>query len=356
MAQRACIRNVAGLQDVGEISYDLVRPILKKIDNPQQLKEIGTASPHIADHDAELWKAFIARDIPNWQDKIMEPKNPRSWWKIYRKLLKEEQRAKEAQEEQLRAAMTGIVKRREENQTQYVQKVIAEPARQTAFVDGNPNPNVRCWGESVIVKKPSLKNAKTGVQIISAIRRQGASAARQRGLIKPILPSARSQITRAPESMLRDYAKGSPAAVARQQALADGAKFGSVTPPTPKVFTSPLAPKTQHKALEVALRAEQAKKEERLKALASGSSKATVQSPPATPAKPMTNTSAPPRPETTLSPKTPASPAPLEEPRSALKAVADTTRRLSPSPAPPLVRKRPATPVSVFMPAKKRKI
>lgn len=37
MAQRACIKNVMDLYDVGELRYEVLRPILKKVENPAQL-------------------------------------------------------------------------------------------------------------------------------------------------------------------------------------------------------------------------------------------------------------------------------------------------------------------------------
>ncbi|KAK3114439.1 hypothetical protein LTR53_007251 [Teratosphaeriaceae sp. CCFEE 6253] len=139
MAIRASIRNITSITDVSDMPYGICRPILRKINNPDQLHEIEINSPQIADSDAELWRAFIARDIPNWQDKIVEPKNPRSWWKVYRKLTRDETKAKGEQEEKLRAAMSGLTKKREENKATYVERVLPMKAREKAFVDGVRN-------------------------------------------------------------------------------------------------------------------------------------------------------------------------------------------------------------------------
>lgn len=356
MAQRSCIRNIAGLQDVGDVAYELIRPVLKRIDNPQQLRNIEIASPQIADADAELWRAFIARDIPNWEEKIMEPKNPRSWWKVYRKLIREERRAKEEQEEQLMATMMGLDKQKEANQAQIVHKVIPQPGGHKAFADGVPNHNVNSWGQP---KQPSLQNAKRGKDILNAIRKQSSNAQQQRGFsqtqpAKAMLPGAKSQIARAPEGMVRDYKKPAPPAMARQQGQGSGARG---TPP-PRVFVSRRVSTAQDRALKEAIREEQAKKEERLRALASRGAKASPAALPApnhrlasvrefSTAKPSAPTAGSPSPPSVANSVSPTSKI------AALAVAAEKTERLSPSPA-PSAKKRAAPAPSIFMPTKKK--
>ncbi|KAK0354886.1 hypothetical protein LTR91_011819 [Friedmanniomyces endolithicus] len=177
MAIRACTRNINGITDVADMPYNIIHPVLKKIQNPGQLHEIETHCPQIADASADLWRAFIARDIPNWPAKILEPKNPRSWWKVYRKLVADEKRAKEAQEEELRAAMSGLSAKREENKATYVGRVVSVKSRERAFVDGVRNPNVNGWGGE---RAPVLKNAKRAKDVMSALRAQSRQAARDR--------------------------------------------------------------------------------------------------------------------------------------------------------------------------------
>lgn len=40
MAQRACIRNVMDMYDVGDLRYEIIRPVLKNVTNPAQLVSI----------------------------------------------------------------------------------------------------------------------------------------------------------------------------------------------------------------------------------------------------------------------------------------------------------------------------
>jgi elongin-A len=37
MATRACIRNVMDMYDVGDLRYETIRPVLKRVTNPAQL-------------------------------------------------------------------------------------------------------------------------------------------------------------------------------------------------------------------------------------------------------------------------------------------------------------------------------
>lgn len=366
MTQRACIRNLPSITDVADIPYDLLRPILKKIDNPQHLHALEVNSPHIADHDADLWRAFIARDVPKWQDKIIEPKNPRLWWKVYRKLVREEQQQKEAQEEQLRQAMSGLSKEREAQQTNFVAKVIPQPSRGRAFVDGIPNTSANAWGQ---IKTPTLQNASKGRDIMAAIRKQGNNAQKERGLnvkrsvgfgqpAKIMMPSARAQVKEAPKSMLMVYQKPAVALTPNTESPLRKA--------SPAGFASGSRSQTaQERALNDAIRSQNAEREKRLLALTSPGAKASIATRPAANAGSPTSTASPPkvaRPfSAAASPSSAASP-PLNTVRptaftaAARLAVDSMEKKRSPSPMPQTARKRPAPAVSVFMPAKKRKV
>jgi elongin-A len=94
------------------MEYFQVRSILQRIDSPEQLHQIEIHSPQIKGEDAELWRAFIARDIPTWSQKNYVPKNPHKWYEIYCRYKKEQQKEIEAAEATLRESMLGIQKHR----------------------------------------------------------------------------------------------------------------------------------------------------------------------------------------------------------------------------------------------------
>ncbi|MCJ1359648.1 MAG: hypothetical protein MMC33_009650 [Icmadophila ericetorum] len=108
LARNSCIKNIRSITDVGDVPYKLLRPVLLKLENPEQLYELEQNSPQIIGHDEELWRAFIKRDVENWEEKMIEPKNPQSWYKVYRKLQKENARRVDEDAAILEAAMAGI--------------------------------------------------------------------------------------------------------------------------------------------------------------------------------------------------------------------------------------------------------
>jgi len=88
-------------------------------------------SPQIIGKDAEIWLSFIRRDIPDWQNKRHEPKDPKNWYKVYRKLKKEAQEESNADEAMLKAALTNIKNEKEQNIAQMTTRTVLpqQPAR-----------------------------------------------------------------------------------------------------------------------------------------------------------------------------------------------------------------------------------
>ena len=58
--------------------------------------------------DGEIWLHLIKRDVPNWETKPHEPKDPKNWWKVYKKLKEQTLRDREQGAEKLKAALDSI--------------------------------------------------------------------------------------------------------------------------------------------------------------------------------------------------------------------------------------------------------
>ncbi|KAL9040118.1 MAG: hypothetical protein Q9180_002116 [Flavoplaca navasiana] len=111
IARRALIKNILNgweLTDIGEARYDIIRPVLLKTANPSQLKLLEEASPQLYGADAEIWVSLIKRDVPKAEEKMIYPKNPKNWWKVYDKMLKDHQKEAEEDAIKLKQAYKGI--------------------------------------------------------------------------------------------------------------------------------------------------------------------------------------------------------------------------------------------------------
>ncbi|KAK2744644.1 hypothetical protein FQN55_006562 [Onygenales sp. PD_40] len=107
LARKACIKIIKRIEDIGLARYDLIRPILLKIENPEQLHELELKSPHLLEYDAELWIEFIKRDVPRFNELVL-PKNPDSWYDVYHELLEKTAREVDEDAERMRLALLGL--------------------------------------------------------------------------------------------------------------------------------------------------------------------------------------------------------------------------------------------------------
>ncbi|KAI9767463.1 MAG: hypothetical protein M1840_005692 [Geoglossum simile] len=127
MAKAVAIKNIHAIEDVGVLNYDMVRSILIKIENPEQLRLIEQSCPQIKGHDAEIWMDLIKRDVPNWESKADQLENPKDWYTVYRKLVKENEELIAADANVLKKTMDAIKAEREKHKSRLVENPRALP-------------------------------------------------------------------------------------------------------------------------------------------------------------------------------------------------------------------------------------
>ncbi|KAI1824529.1 hypothetical protein F4861DRAFT_258223 [Xylaria intraflava] len=116
-----CIRNTKDITDVGVMSYDLVRPIIQKIDSAAQLHQLEVKSPHLQEHTSDCWKRLVVRDFPVLCERYnFVPSNPKSWHKIYVKYQRIDTQQKREAEEKLINAFKEIKKEKDGNTSQVI--------------------------------------------------------------------------------------------------------------------------------------------------------------------------------------------------------------------------------------------
>lgn len=186
----------ADIEDIGDYPYELVRPVLLKVENAKQLKLLEDNCPQIIGADEEIWRALIKRDIPkNVPDRdTMEPKDPKKWFKVYQKLQKQGEEARQAQDAALLAVLNQKREEKDNNKMTFLEKVVdpskKRPAatRSTIFSRA-PDASVMSFGSG------SRTRTTTGKGLILKAKRE----ARENSLF-----SARRNVLSTPTHLLGD--------------------------------------------------------------------------------------------------------------------------------------------------------
>ena len=289
MARRACLKNIRQITDVGDAPYDVVRPVLIRLENPEHLRQIEEKSPQICGADAEIWRDFIKRDIPNWEKKPHEPMNPTSWYKVYRKLLKESKKEVDQDAQLLKATLDGIKSKQAQNTAKKVElsvvklangmkpsgDVIKLPRNSTFFAKEQNTKDLkpefvqwerkhgRIGGEFLHPKLKAADLAKVAPKSkISKFKKQAMAMSR---FPKKEQPGVQEMKTKPPIAKVT-----APPSLLREYQIPASLKPIDPTIPSPKVF-NPRKRRIEHvTAPEAVDRLEQ--REERLKALTKPSS------------------------------------------------------------------------------------
>ncbi|KAL8808497.1 MAG: hypothetical protein Q9182_000048 [Xanthomendoza sp. 2 TL-2023] len=263
MARRTLVKNITNLTDIGDVPYHMVRSILLKIENPNQLQKLEEACPHLYGADDELWINFIKRDIPNAGEKMLYPKNPKSWWKVYRKMLQDHQREVEADAAKLKAAYNSIKAVKMQHQSRVMEGVPHIPK-----LDGMQFAHAAEYNR---VKKPKIKRDTRPLRTTARFGAQTGKMLTGRGVMDKVRREAMERIQRdrvmstpthqlsgfaspvlvAPRHMVEQYQKPSPPKPL-DPTIPKPAKF---EPPRRKVESQPRTAATTREEGEDRLRA-----------------------------------------------------------------------------------------------------
>ncbi|KAL5117002.1 hypothetical protein ACEQ8H_005088 [Pleosporales sp. CAS-2024a] len=240
LARQRLIKNIDLLNDIGDIPFSFLEPVLRHIQNPAQLQELEQNCPQIQGHTGEIWKKFIRRDIPDWETKPHQPRDPQNWHKVYRKLRKDAEKEKLEQEYALKEQMRALQKDRAQNKTLIVDSKVGYGAHSNrVFTFGSSS----AWGASGAP-------AKTGKANLDALKRGMFDYKRERpraaNMPTHLLAQRKSQLRSAPASMVR-MAENEAAAprnmVISRQAAASVASRKDTLPETkqPHITHRPIA-------------------------------------------------------------------------------------------------------------------
>ncbi len=212
--------------------------------------QLEITSPQIIGHDGEIWLQLIKRDIPDWESKPHQPKDPKNWWKVYKKLKEQTQKDREQGAEKLKAALDSIKDEREQNLAKLLPRkdLPKEPTNHKAKTLFNYNSG----------KTGSKSGHK--LSLLERIRKE-AREARLARIHQPPAQLAKNatETRKAPQGLVEDYKRS-----AQQNAPASVALR---SPSAPRIPRPPLAVMRQEKPVADKSSLE---REERLRALTGG--------------------------------------------------------------------------------------
>jgi hypothetical protein len=206
MATRTAIYHRASIFDVADMSYQLAKPILRRLDDPEQLHEVELNCPQIATEDAELWVAFLDRDAPDWRQKYPVKPTTAINYRIFRKISNLRKKDEHAAEEALRQQFQALDQKKKMNETQITARPLPTPIE---YANGR---KVGFGSSKRLTYSRSAPRPGLANNGIAAIRRKAAEAAHarriQQTVRKPsdaeVLRNAKAQIRHAPSSMVVD--------------------------------------------------------------------------------------------------------------------------------------------------------
>lgn len=238
MARRRLVKNIHLLDSVADLPFHFVEPIIRYIQNPEQLQLLEENCEQLRGETGEIWLRFIKRDIPSWETRRFEPQNPKNWAKVYRKLKKDAENEKLAQAEMLRNKMKAVD--RTQTKTQIVDSRTALGAARMFSSRGSGSSANASWGPSTGAP------AKTGKAVLDKLKRGMFDYKRDRPTLHQAPPQIqarrRTQLVKAPAHMVRMAVNEAPQrriADAREAADAAAKRHEPQTPASRPSSTKP---------------------------------------------------------------------------------------------------------------------
>ncbi|PTB76620.1 hypothetical protein M440DRAFT_1400961 [Trichoderma longibrachiatum ATCC 18648] len=203
LAMAAIFKNIREVEDVGDLPYEAVRPILMRVDHGAQLRQIELNSPQLQGQTAEVWVRLIERDFPlEARNRAYQPKDPKKWYRVWEKYKADQDKFLQQSENTLLSRLTTI-KKEEEKNTSKIVELGAIPRSKKCALRG---PRTAKTSSTLSFAGGSRTKAVNGASVMRKVRREVKEIAKIHGsLSQPVkAPTARSAVTKAPEAMVND--------------------------------------------------------------------------------------------------------------------------------------------------------
>ncbi|KAG0637622.1 RNA polymerase II transcription factor SIII subunit A-domain-containing protein [Tuber brumale] len=128
LSKNVLVKHVDIIDDIGDLDYALVRPVLLKITSPVQLKKLEANCPQIRGEDSEIWKILIGKHFGQGALRKTELEEPGNWSKAYDELQKAADAATAAATETLRAHMTKMSSEKQQSRAKMLASTVGLPS------------------------------------------------------------------------------------------------------------------------------------------------------------------------------------------------------------------------------------
>jgi elongin-A len=229
LARQRLIKNIDMLNDIGDIPFSFLEPVLRHIQNPAQLQELEENCTQIQGETGDIWLRYIKRDVPNWDQKPHQPRDPRNWSKVYKKLMKDAEKEKLDQENQLKQQMKALQADRDVNKTLIMNTRVGYGARSSNITNFGSGGG-RAWGQ------PAAP-AKTGKVAMDKLKRGmfDRNQARTKATHTPqhLLAMRKNTVAQVPERLVRMAQHEAPKTMALSKQAAASAAERAAAPKPP---------------------------------------------------------------------------------------------------------------------------
>lgn len=204
------------IRDIGSAPYELIRPILLRIDSATQLRAIEEASPHIEDYDEEAWLRLIKREFPTLHEKEdLIPSRPQLWHRVYAKYSRMDAKNKAEAAEKLRNAFGAIKAKKQANTSEIVtfdRRKLPQPPKDSRFTgDSKKGSTGRRGGSNDTGELRFTSGTRTKVStaqsLMRKVKREAAEIHNRNKIATPTnaLRVQSGQIKNAPKALVNDH-------------------------------------------------------------------------------------------------------------------------------------------------------
>ncbi len=197
MALNVALRSITSIVDVGEMPFDTAKPLLKAIENPEQLHQLEVNCPVLSEDPAKMqniWVRLMERKFPRWEDQGYDIPDDMHWLDIYYFIKAQVAKSDAEAEAALAQKLAGFDKDKKSNKTHIVQA-------NSRFLPLLPGNRRRGIGSSSRIKPPA------GMSALQKARFEAAKISKAATLANPKakLPVVQGKLRTAPAAMVNEY-------------------------------------------------------------------------------------------------------------------------------------------------------